>query len=107
MVGHNSRVKFEWDPSKAAMNLKNHRVSFDEAIEVFYDPQAVEGIDRDHSTIDEQRFFIIGLSTRRLLYVVYCERCQLAEDEVMTRIIHARKAEKEHRDVYEQANEQT
>jgi uncharacterized DUF497 family protein len=33
MVGHNLRVKFEWDPSKAAMDLKNHRVSFDEAME--------------------------------------------------------------------------
>jgi hypothetical protein len=99
-------VKFEWDPKKAAMNLKNHRVSFDEAIEVFYDPRAVEGIDWDHSTVDEQRFFVIGLSTRRLLYVVYCERRQWEGDEVVTRIIHARKAEKEHRDLYERANKQ-
>jgi hypothetical protein len=97
-------VKFEWDLKKAAVNRKRHHVSFDEAIEVFYDSQAVEGIDWDHSTADEQRFFVIGLSTRRLLYVVYCERRQLEENEIVVRIIHARKAEKEHRDLYEQAN---
>ena len=99
-------MKFEWDPNKAAVNLKRHHVSFDEAIEVFYDPQAVEGIDGDHSTADEQRFFVIGLSTRRLLYVLYCERRHLEGDEIVMRIIPARQAEKEHRDLYEQANKQ-
>jgi uncharacterized DUF497 family protein len=44
--------------------------------------------------------------TAQILYVVYCERRQLEGDEVVTRIIHARKAEKEHRDLYEQANKQ-
>jgi len=33
-------MRFEWDGSKAAANLKKHRVSFDEAVTVFYDPLA-------------------------------------------------------------------
>jgi hypothetical protein len=97
-------VKFEWDPNKAAVNLRRHHVSFDEAIEVFYDSQAVEGIDWDHSTADEQRFFVIGLSTRRLLYVVYGERRRLEGNEIVVRIIHARQAEKEHRDMNKPTN---
>ena len=31
-------MRFEWDADKAAANLKKHRVSFDEAVTVFYDP---------------------------------------------------------------------
>ena len=33
-------MRFEWDGSKAAANVKKHRVSFDEAVTVFYDPLA-------------------------------------------------------------------
>jgi len=29
---------FEWDPVKAASNLKKHGVSFEEAAEIFSDP---------------------------------------------------------------------
>lgn len=32
--------EFEWDAQKAAENLKNHRVGFDEALTVFADPLA-------------------------------------------------------------------
>jgi uncharacterized DUF497 family protein len=31
----------EWDPAKAAENLRKHGVSFDEAIEVFGDPLSI------------------------------------------------------------------
>ena len=31
-------MRFEWDSAKAAANIKRHRVSFDEAVTVFYDP---------------------------------------------------------------------
>jgi uncharacterized DUF497 family protein len=62
-------VKFEWDDEKALGNLEKHGVSFGEATEVFYDPNALEGYDTGHSS-EEDRFFMIGLSSRRLLYVV-------------------------------------
>ncbi len=89
-------MKFEWDDEKALSNLERHGVSFGEATEVFYDPNALEGYDAFHST-DEPRFFIIGLSSRRLLFVVYAER---AGDVV--RIISARKAVKKEQDEYEE-----
>ena len=57
-------MRFEWDDQKAIENLAKHRVSFGEATEVFYDPNAIEDYDESHS---------VGLSNRRLLHVVYAE----------------------------------
>ncbi len=92
------RVKFDWDPNKAAANERDHRVSFDEAKEVFFDPNAVDQFDPDHS-IEEARYNIIGFSSRRLLFVVYTE----GTDGVI-HIISARKATKRERTEYERAN---
>ena len=88
-------MKFEWDDEKAISNLEKHGVSFGEATEVFYDPNALEGYDPGHSD-GENRFFIIGLSSRRLLYVIYAER---TGDVV--RIISARRADQAERENYE------
>ena len=90
-------MRFEWDEAKAAVNLKNHGVSFDEAVEAFFDPNAIEGFDAEHST-DEDRFYIIGFSSRRLLYVVYAERFQ---NDVI-RVISARKVEAKKQKEYEE-----
>jgi len=89
-------ITFEWDEAKASANLEKHDVSFDEAKEVFDDPNALEGYDAEHST-DEDRFFIIGLSNRRLLFVVFAER-----HENTVRIISARKAVRRDEEEYEQ-----
>jgi uncharacterized DUF497 family protein len=90
-------LRFEWDDAKAAANLRRHRVSFEEATEVFYDPNAFDDCDLAHSD-EEARFFIIGLSSRRLLYVVYAER---AGD--VLRVISARRADRLERKMYERA----
>jgi uncharacterized DUF497 family protein len=91
-------VKFEWDDRKTATNLAKHGVTFEEAKEVFYDPNAFEDYGPRHSD-EEARFFIIGLSRRRLLYIVYAER---TGDVV--RIVSARKADKVERKNYERRN---
>lgn len=88
---------FEWDDEKAELNEVAHGVSFEEACEVFDDPNALEEFDVEHSTIDEERFRIIGLSSRRLLTVVYCERVGN-----VIRIISAWKSGPGHRRIYEQ-----
>ena len=88
-------MRFEWDDEKALYNLEKHGVSFGEATEVFYDPNALEDYDVDHST-EEMRFFIIGLSSRRLLYVIYAER-----EGDLVRIISARKADRGEKEIYE------
>ena len=90
-------VRFEWGDAKAAANLRKHRVSFDEVAEVFYDPNAFGHYDSEHSD-EEARFFIIGLSSKRLLYVVYAER---AGD--VLRLISARRADQLERKIYERA----
>jgi len=33
-------MRFEWDPAKAAGNIRKHGVRFDEAVTVFKDPLA-------------------------------------------------------------------
>jgi uncharacterized protein len=83
-------IAFEWDPRKAAANLRKHRVSFAEAKSVFYDEFAVQFFDEEHS-IDEERFILLGMSSgAKLLLVCHCER----EQETVVRIISARKATK-------------
>lgn len=62
-------MKFEWNPDKAALNLKKHRVSFREASTVFNDPLSVTFPDPDHS-YGEERYIIIGLSTASRVLVV-------------------------------------
>jgi len=77
-------MKFEWDKEKAKNNLKKHKVSFDEAVSVFYDPLSATFGDPDHSE-NEQRLITIGYSSHsRLLVVSHAER------GMATRIISAR-----------------
>ena len=83
-------IKFEWDPPKAAANLKKNQVSFDKARSVFYDEFAVQFFDGEHSS-DEDRFLMLGMSAgAKLLLVCHCER----EQGEVIRIISARKATK-------------
>ncbi len=92
-------MKFEWDINKAELNIKNHGVSFDEVIEVFYDENAVHGFDAEHSE-DEERLYVIGFSSRRLLFVIYAEKI----DSDTIRIITARKAEAKYQKEYTEKN---
>lgn len=50
-------ITFEWDPPKAAANLKKHQISFEEARSVFFDEFAVQFFDDAHS-VDEERFLL-------------------------------------------------
>ena len=90
-------ITFEWDPSKAAANLKKHRVSFEEAKSVFFDEFAVQFFDEDHSS-NEERFLMLGMSSgAKLLLVCHCER----EQGGIIRIISARKATKRESTFYQ------
>jgi hypothetical protein len=82
-------LSFEWDERKARANLKKHGVSFEEARTAFYDENAIQFFDPDHSD-DEERFILLGMSIRlRAVIVCHCFR----ENETMVRIISARKAD--------------
>jgi uncharacterized DUF497 family protein len=81
-------MKFVWDEKKNKENIKKHKISFEEAETVFYDPNAKIIHDPDHS-LNEERFVILGLSKMlNLLVVCHCYK----EDDEIIRIITARKA---------------
>lgn len=87
-------MRFSYDPSKEAANVKKHGVSFSDAEGVFEDPLAATVEDPDAE--GEARFVAVGLgSAGQLLVVVYAER----EDEY--RLISARPATKRERKHYE------
>ena len=89
-------LHFEWDPRKAALNVRKHGVSFTDARTVFEDAEALILSDPDHSD-DEERFILVGLSSAlRVLVVVHCER----GDGMVIRVISARKADRQERMVY-------
>ena len=93
MVG----LRFEWDPGKAARNIKRHGISFDEAATIFDDPMFTTVIDQEHSS-DEERYITIGLSSGgRLLIIAHTDR------EGQVRIISVRKATKKEERFYAEA----
>ena len=89
-------MPFEWDPAKAAANLKRHGVSFHEAGSVLADPLSTTFPDEVHSE-DEGRFLTIGASTRgNILVVAHTDRIDTI------RIISARRATRQEREFHEQ-----
>jgi uncharacterized DUF497 family protein len=90
-------MEFIWDSEKAKSNLKKHKISFEEAVTVFYDPLARITDDPDHS-IEEERLIIIGYSQKsNLLFVVHVYK----ESEQIIRVISARKASLQERSDFE------
>lgn len=92
-------IKFDWDPVKAASNLRKHGVSFEDGQSVFYDEFAVQFFDEPHSSGEEERFLMLGMSSgAHLLLVCHCER----DSGDVIRIISARKATKQESSFYKQ-----
>jgi uncharacterized protein len=67
-------MHFESDRAKADANRRKHRVTFNEAVSVFYDPLSATFPDPDSSPTEE-RLIIVGQPSRqRPLVVVHTER---------------------------------
>ncbi len=89
-------MQFEWDPKKAAINLRDHKIAFEEAATALEDELSLTGDDPDHS-IDEARQITFGVSsTGHLLVVSHTERGE------RIRIISARLATRSERKLYEE-----
>jgi uncharacterized DUF497 family protein len=90
---------FEWDPPKAEANAAKHGVSFDDAITVFLDANALDGPDLQHSRA-EARFRRLGRAADgRVLMVVYALRS--SDDAETIRLISARRASRRERAAYD------
>ena len=89
-------LTFEWDPQKAAANVRKHGVTFDEAATAFGDPFGSVTDDPRHSQ-SEGRDVLLGCSqANRLLAVMFTER----GDRI--RLISARTATRRERKDYEE-----
>jgi len=91
-------MEFIWDPRKAAVNLRKHKVSFQEAATVFSDALSATASDPDHSQ-EEERLIIVGMSNRSRLLIV-----SFAEQGNRIRIISARELTRTERQDYEEEN---
>jgi len=86
-----NELVFEWDQRKEKSNIKKHHLSFKDAHTAFYDENAIQFYDPDHSD-EEERFILLGLSFKsQVLVVCHCFR----ESETVIRIISARKADRD------------
>lgn len=98
-------MKFDWNSDKAKENEKKHEgVSFEEAVQIFYDENAVEDYDDEHSDAKEIRYFRIGNSSKRLLRVSFTVLTDETDDEII-RIISARKGKTKEEKIYYEQNQ--
>ncbi len=93
-------MRFEWDPAKGARNRVKHGVGFETAQLVFDDPHAISALDR--VVEGEDRWQMIGVAEGRLLLVVHTDLTY--QDEEITRIISARRANAYERRRYAEAH---
>ncbi len=88
-------MAYQWDPEKAAINLRKHGIDFADAATIFEDEAALTVTD---DVAEEERFVTLGMDALgRLLVVVYTWR------EADLRIISARKATRAERMRYEES----
>lgn len=101
-----TEIYFDWDPEKAASNLKKHGITFEMAMQVFFDPFVVRHQDR---VVDgEERWQSIGLVEGYILLMV--AHTTWEEDEYgqfyeVVRIISAREATRHERRRYEEGGD--
>ena len=83
--------QFEWDPAKAASNLRKHGVSFEIAATVFRDPFSRSVDDEVHSEYEE-RWITMGRARNDRLLVVSHTIVETADRGISVRLISARVA---------------
>ena len=92
----------DWDKSKNRQNIKKHRISINEAIEVFDDPLFNSYVDELNS-IDETRYITIGETHSGKMIIVShtdsrIQTCDIGNEVI--RIISARKVTSKERRIY-------
>jgi uncharacterized DUF497 family protein len=94
MTLFNEEIAFEWDEAKAESNRLKHGIDFNDAINVFSDPNAYADEDVRFE-YGETRIKIIGkIDDQLIAAVLYTDRLH------NIRIISARKARKDEKEKY-------
>jgi uncharacterized DUF497 family protein len=88
-------MEIEWDNNKAVSNLIKHKIDFEDAKNIFLDPNRLER--EDKRGYDETRIQVIGIVNQVVLFVVYTKR------NGKNRIISARRANKNEQRQYYQS----
>jgi uncharacterized DUF497 family protein len=79
---------YTWTEEKNQLNKKKHGFYLSEIIHIFDDPHLIDWYDKEHSSIDEDRYICLGkLHDTVIFFVVFTEQ---GED---IHLITARKAE--------------
>src|SRR5438046_5192706 len=73
MPRHSVYTKYvlEWDPRKAEANAAKHGVSFEDAVTVFLDPEALDGPDLQHSAAESRFLRLRRSASAHVLMVAY------------------------------------
>jgi uncharacterized DUF497 family protein len=93
--------QFEWDPAKAAANIRKHDVTFETAATVLLDPLGVTIPDTKHTENDE-RWVTVGRARNGWLLVVIHTWQDLTANSARVRIISARRANHAETNDYEE-----
>ena len=89
---------FSWDDQKALQNERKHGLRFDDAVRVFEDPFALSEMDRIEG--NETRWQTIGLLDG-LVVILVAHSYWDEDEEILIRIISARRADRKERQNYE------
>ena len=87
------QYRFDWDLDKEILNVRKHKLAFQQAATVFRDPNQLSIYDEEHSG-SEDRWITMGIDRSGVLRVVVHTFKHVAEDLVEIRIISARKTTK-------------
>ena len=93
------KIKFEWDYFKENANKIKHKIDFQRASTIFNDPNSISIFDIKHSQV-EDRWITIGRDISNIELVVIHTEKYVRENELIIRIISARKATKNERTTY-------
>ncbi len=66
-------MNYSWDEEKAEKVRREHSIEFAKITDIFEDAFALEFIDEKHSSVEEIRYAIIGITIYGLVYLVFTE----------------------------------
>jgi uncharacterized protein len=95
------QCNFEWDFEKARKNLKKHKISFERSCTIFQDPRSLSVFDDEHCK-DEDRWNTLGIDEKGRLLVVTHTFKEISNENILIRIISARRATKKEIQQYNQ-----